>query len=82
MVDVCVLCYRGSVFVFCVRQGMVLCAVNSDHTVIKLLEPPLSAAVGDRVSFPGFVGEPAPAAQLAKKKILEKLAPGVSLSII
>eukprot|EP01034_Spumella_vulgaris_P032472 gene32472-40076_t len=56
-------------------QGMVLCAVNGDHTVVKLLAPPAAAQVGERVSFPGFVGEAAPAAQVAKKKILEGLAP-------
>ncbi|KAJ1425179.1 hypothetical protein B484DRAFT_305398, partial [Ochromonadaceae sp. CCMP2298] len=58
-------------------QGMVLCAVNFDHTVIKLVEPPAGAEVGERVSFPGFVDEPATPAQMAKKKILEGLAPGL-----
>ena len=54
---------------------MVLCACNSDHTVVKLVEPPSSALPGDRITFPGYTSEPAPANQVAKKKILEKLAP-------
>lgn len=58
-------------------QGMVLCACNEDHSVVRLLEPPDSAIAGDRVSFPGFSGEPAAPAHVAKKKILEKLAPQV-----
>jgi len=58
-------------------QGMVLCAVSSDHSVVKLLEPPATAEVGDRVVFPGFPADAVPAtpAQMAKKKILEGLAP-------
>lgn len=56
-------------------NGMVLCASNADHTVVKLLEPPASAAPGERVEFAGFSSEAATPAQMAKKKILEKLAP-------
>lgn len=56
-------------------QGMVLCACNPDHSVIKLLEPPADAPVGERVVFSGFAGEPASQSLMAKKKILEKLAP-------
>jgi hypothetical protein len=56
---------------------MVLCACNSDHTEVKLVSPPASSLPGDRVKFPGFNGEPVPAAQIAKKKILEKLGPQV-----
>ena len=56
-------------------QGMVLCACNPDHTVVKLVEPPANSTPGDKISFPGYTGEPAPANQVAKKKILEKLAP-------
>lgn len=58
-------------------QGMVLCASNADHTNVRLLEIPDSANVGDRVSFLGFNSEPAQPNQVAKKKILEKLAPGL-----
>ena len=56
-------------------QGMVLCASNSEHTVIKLLEPPSNAKAGDRVVFTGFTGEPASSSQMTKKKILEGLLP-------
>lgn len=58
-------------------QGMVLCAVSKDHSAIKLVEPPAGAAAGDRITFPGFTGEPASASAVAKKKILEKLGPQV-----
>jgi hypothetical protein len=56
---------------------MVICASNADHTLVKLLEPPNDANIGDRVTFDGFTGEPASASALAKKKILEKLLPEV-----
>lgn len=56
-------------------QGMVLCAIGEGHSVVKLLAPPASAAVGDRVQFAGYSGEPLPAAQIAKKKVFESLAP-------
>ena len=55
-----------------------LCAVSADHSVIKLLEAPADSSAGDRITFPGFKGEAASSAQMAKKKILEKLADGVS----
>lgn len=61
---------------------MVLCAVSADHTHIKLLEAPVAAKAGDRITFPGFTGEPASSAQMAKKKILEKLAPQVLILIL
>eukprot|EP01032_Pedospumella_encystans_P008387 gene8387-9962_t len=61
------------------NQGMVLCAVSADHSVIRLLEAPASAAAGDRVTFPPFPADSvaATAAQMVKKKILEGLAPGL-----
>ncbi|KAL0358530.1 UNVERIFIED_CONTAM: Methionine--tRNA ligase, cytoplasmic [Sesamum angustifolium] len=37
---------------------MVLAASNSDHTKVELVEPPQGAAVGERVTFPGFDGLP------------------------
>ncbi len=57
-----------------------LCAVSADHSVIRLLEAPASAAAGDRVTFPPFSADSVAAtpAQMVKKKILEGLAPGVS----
>jgi hypothetical protein len=56
---------------------MVLCAIGKDHSDVKLVEPPASANVGDRVDFAGFSGEPLPSSQVAKKKIFESLAPFV-----
>jgi len=56
-------------------QGMVLCAVKDNHTQVKLLEPPAAAQVGERITFPGFSGEPALPTHVAKKKIFETLAP-------
>lgn len=58
---------------------MVLCAVKNNHSEVKLVEPPAAAQVGERVTFPGFSGEPALPTHVAKKKILEGLAPLVSL---
>eukprot|EP01039_Chlorochromonas_danica_P010118 gene10118-11200_t len=58
-------------------QGMVLCACNSDHSQVALVEVPADAKVGERVLFPGFSSEPATPAQMVKKKILETLAPGL-----
>ncbi|RYG66049.1 hypothetical protein EON64_10635, partial [archaeon] len=59
-------------------QGMVLCAVSGNHAEVALLEPPPDAKVGDRVLFRGLVPcEAATPAQLAKKKVLEGLAPGL-----
>lgn len=65
-------------------QGMVLCAVSPDHSVIRLLEAPEGAQAGDRVTFPGFPADAVPAtpAQMVKKKILEGLAPGVSVHCV
>ena len=56
-------------------QGMVLCACNEDHTIVKLVSPPVGSKPGERVTFPGYEGEPASANEVAKKKILEGLAP-------
>ena len=57
-------------------NGMVLCACNSDHTVVKLLQPPQDAKIGEQVSFKGHgTAAPASASVMAKKKILEKLGP-------
>lgn len=57
-----------------------LCAVSKDHSVVRLLEAPESANPGDKVTFPGFAQDSVAAtpAQMAKKKILEGLAPQVS----
>jgi len=58
-------------------NGMVLCACSEDHSVVKLLQPPAAALVGERVVFGAFNSEPVTAAQMAKKKILEQVGPGL-----
>jgi aminoacyl tRNA synthase complex-interacting multifunctional protein 1 len=54
---------------------MVLCASNADHTAVEFVIPPEGVKVGERVTFDGFAGEPESENKVAKKKILEKLAP-------
>lgn len=54
---------------------MVLCASKKEEGIVKFVEVPSNANVGDRVVFTGFSGEPATASQVAKKKILEGLLP-------
>eukprot|EP01087_Luapelamoeba_hula_P017691 TRINITY_DN55_c0_g1_i2.p1 TRINITY_DN55_c0_g1~~TRINITY_DN55_c0_g1_i2.p1 ORF type:complete len:471 (-),score=118.73 TRINITY_DN55_c0_g1_i2:79-1335(-) len=39
-------------------HAMVLCGSNDDHTKVELIVPPAAARPGDRVTFPGFDGEP------------------------
>ena len=54
--------------------GMVLCASNADHTVVKLLEVPAGAKNGDRVAFGDLpVVPPAAPSAVQKKKLLEKV---------
>ncbi|PSS19310.1 Methionine--tRNA ligase [Actinidia chinensis var. chinensis] len=56
---VCVLCNLKPATMRGIKsQAMVLAASNSDHTKVELVEPPPDAAVGERVSFPGFEGDP------------------------
>ena len=54
---------------------MVLCASNADHTAVEFVVPPEGAKIGERVIFEGLSGEPQPENKVAKKKILEKVAP-------
>ena len=55
-------------------HGMVLCASNEAHDVVKFVDPPPNAAVGALVTFgDAFPATPASAAQVAKKKIFEKV---------
>lgn len=56
-------------------QGMVLCACNADHSKVALLEPPVGAEAGQRVTFEGYTGDAATPSQVAKKKLLEKVLP-------
>lgn len=61
-------------------HGMILCASNLDHSVVSLINPPVDAKVGERVTVPDFSfdgadGKPFEENKLGKKKIFEKLAP-------
>ena len=61
-------------------HGMVLCASNKDHTEVKLVNPPIDAIVGERVTVPDFdfegeAGQPMKENPMGKKKIFDKLAP-------
>lgn len=61
-------------------HGMVLCASNEDHTDVRLVNPPIDAKVGERVTVPDFdfegeEAEPYAENKIGKKKIVEKLAP-------
>jgi hypothetical protein len=52
--------------------GMVMCASNSDHTVIETLIPPAGSVPGDRVYFKDCEGTP-DAMLVPKKKVFEGL---------
>lgn len=56
-------------------HGMVLCASNAEHTAVEFVIPPEGAKIGERIMFEGLSGDPEPENKVAKKKILEKLAP-------
>ncbi|XP_065862785.1 probable methionine--tRNA ligase [Euphorbia lathyris] len=70
---VCVLCNLKPATMRGIKsQAMVLAASNSDHTKVELVDPPESAIVGERVTFPGFEGEPDDVLN-PKKKVWETL---------
>lgn len=61
-------------------HGMVLCAVTEGDTEdarkVQLVIPPEGTKIGESVSFEGFMNDKAePENKVAKKKILEKVAP-------
>lgn len=61
-------------------HGMVLCASNEDHSVVKLVSVPVEAKIGERVTVPGFNfegedAEPYAENKVGKKKVFEKIAP-------
>jgi len=55
-------------------HGMVLCA-SSAEDVVKFVEPPADAAIGDRIVVEGYDGEPASENQVIKKKMLNVIFP-------
>jgi len=71
---VCVLCNLKPVALRGIKShAMVLAASSDDHTKVELVEPPVDAAVGERVTFAGYSGEPE-ASLSGKSKVWEKLA--------
>ncbi|KAI9194345.1 hypothetical protein LWI28_005212 [Acer negundo] len=55
---VCVLCNLKPAAMRGIKShAMVLAASNADHTKVELVEPPKSAKIGERVTFPGYQGE-------------------------
>lgn len=72
---VCVLCNLKPAAMRGIKsQAMVLAASNADHTQVELVAPPEGAAIGERVTFPGFPGEPDDVLN-PKKKIWESVQP-------
>jgi glutamyl-tRNA synthetase len=61
-------------------HGMVLCASNADHTDVRLVNPPIDAKIGERVTIPDFdfeseEGAPYAENKIGKKKVFETIAP-------
>lgn len=61
-------------------HGMVLCASNEDHSVVRLVNPPVDAKIGERITIPDFdfegeEGEPYAENKFGKKKVFENIAP-------
>lgn len=72
---VCVLCNLKPAAMRGIKsQAMVLAASNADHTEVELVSPPEGAKIGERVTFPGFPGEPDDVLN-PKKKIWESVQP-------
>lgn len=70
---VCVLCNLKPAAMRGIKsQAMVLAASNDDHTKVELVEPPSSASVGERITFPGHEGDPDELLN-PKKKVWETL---------
>ncbi|KAL9254454.1 putative methionine--tRNA ligase [Drosera capensis] len=56
---VCVLCNLKPATMRGIKShAMVLAASDSEHTMVELVDPPVDAVIGERVTFPGFEGEP------------------------
>lgn len=64
-----------------VSNGMVLCASNEDKTKVEIIDPPIGAVIGERVTFPSIPGfdsfVPYVPNKVAKQKVFEKTAPGL-----
>ncbi|KAJ4795749.1 Methionine--tRNA ligase [Rhynchospora pubera] len=70
---VCVLCNLKPVAMRGIKShAMVLAASGPDHIKVELVEPPVSAKIGERVTFPGYSGEPDGILNV-KSKVWEKV---------
>ncbi|KAF3331025.1 putative methionine--tRNA ligase isoform X2 [Carex littledalei] len=70
---VCVLCNLKPVAMRGVKShAMVLAVSSKEHTEIELVEPPESAKIGERITFPGYSGEP-DGMLTAKSKVWEQI---------
>ncbi|KMZ68773.1 Methionine--tRNA ligase [Zostera marina] len=75
---VCVLCNLKPASMRGIKShAMVLAASNEDHTRVELVEPPVDAPIGERIIFPGFLGEPDGVLN-PKKKVWEAIQPDLS----
>lgn len=54
-------------------HGMVMCASSGDK--VEFVEPPVDAAIGERIMIEGFDGEPATENQIIKRKMLDAIFP-------
>ncbi|KAJ6825288.1 putative methionine--tRNA ligase isoform X1 [Iris pallida] len=70
---VCVLCNLKPATMRGIKSNaMVLAASNDHHTKVELVDPPASAVVGERVTFPGYSCEPDDVLN-PKSKVWEKV---------
>ncbi|XP_031483843.1 probable methionine--tRNA ligase [Nymphaea colorata] len=68
---VCVLCNLKPATMRGIKShAMVLAASSDDHSTVELVDPPEAACLGERVTFPGFTGDPDDVLN-PKKKIWE-----------
>ncbi|KAK4776418.1 hypothetical protein SAY86_005106 [Trapa natans] len=75
---VCVICNLKPASMRGVKShAMVLAASDSEHTKVELVDPPEGARVGERLTFPGFEGEPDDVLN-PKKKVWETVQPDLS----
>lgn len=56
-------------------QGMVLCASDAEKSKLCFVAPPAGAKPGERITWPGYEGEPETAKKMDKKKAWEAIQP-------
>ena len=63
-------------------EGMVLCASDEKHEIVKFVEVPAGSEPGERVMFEGMSGEPMTPKQIEKKKVAKTIIFGGQLKTI